>query len=320
MAALAALAEPARGSTDAPPIHPTAIVCSYKGASFQVTSADHTSGVIDVKGKPVRLGDGISCNAVRANAFLPGMVTVSDVKAVSNTAPRRIVSTYGESESSAQFAVDSEYTATVVPTRSYPDCFFVVIDFDGAFVSGASEDPSVTFAFQEIGPLTANVKTTVHTAFPYVSLKGRSMYILALFFSHGTEIKSNRADDEAAFFRRVDMIQHQKLLNLYLRKNTRSSLAMRPYLRFAPIFGDDVDPATIPASLKVTSLVSTEGTVTDVSVSPAVPAPVLIGVRRALMGWLYLPRLENGLAQPAESTIELAFPKPVSKAPRPGGQ
>ena len=274
----------ARGDTDLPPLHPTAIVCSYFGMTLQVTAVKRTSALVNVAGKMKRIDDGVPCNAVRAGAFLPGMITISDVKAVSNSAHRRILGTFGESESSAQFSVDSEYTATVVSSKSYPDCFFVVINFDGAFLNGGTDNPSVTFALQEIGPLSANVKKTVHTSFPYVSINGRSMYCLALFFSGGAEIQSSSADVEAAFFRRVDMLQHQKLLNLYLQKNTRSSQAVSPYLRFAPSFPDDVDPAAIPASLKVTSFVSTEGTVLDVWVPPDVSAPVRAGVRRALMG------------------------------------
>jgi hypothetical protein len=291
-----------------PPLHPTAIVCEYKGRSCQVIGVRGSYGVIEDEGKPVRLMTAISYDAARATAYVPGGIALTHEKAQATEVQLRVA---GLVDSHPE---NSDYDATAVASRTYADCYLVILFYDQAFANGTTDDPAATFAFQEVGTLQAGVETKVKAVFHYVDPHRQHMVYLPLYFSHGAEIRTNHADEVAAIFRRIEMIRHRKLVDLYLGRYPQATRAAEPYLRIPPIFPEEVGLAKLPTALKVDFAVISDGTVDGVFLPAGIPPEVALGVRRAMRGWLYLPKLESGRPVDVVNSIELNFQGPGNAA------
>lgn len=294
-----------------PPLHPTAIFGMYKGQSCRVVAVSGNCGVVDNQGAMTRLSSSAAYEPVRAKAFLPGSITVkwehSTSKQVVNVSKMggQVVGRSLESEG-------TDFAAGIVASQAYSGCYVVLIFFDQGILDGSADTPAARFAFENIGDLPAGVEKKVTANFGYVDPKRRSVYQV-LFFSRGSEIRSNQADEVGLLFRRTELLRHQKVLALYLQKNPQATLKAVPYLRFPPIFLDEGAPAGVPAGLRVDYTVQDDGTVGDVQLSSTVPAGVLTGIQRAVQGWLYFPRLENGRPQPTPVSIELDIQGPGAR-------
>jgi hypothetical protein len=290
-----------------PSLHPTAIMGSYKDHPHMVDGAMGSDAVIDNQGTPVRLPSSATYDPVRSKAFLPGSIEVRRESAVSNQVRNVVVfSGWGEFDGGINHE-GSKYEATIVASQAYPACYVVLLFFDQEYLLERTENPSAMLAFQKIGDVKAGVETKVSADFGYIDPQHRTMCYLPLYFSRGAEIRTNLADDAARLFRRVEMLRHKRVLEAYLTKNPRGTLPAVPYLRFPPVFPPGIDRAGIPKKLRLDYTVATDGTVEDVLLSETVPTDVLVGVQRALQGWLYFPKLQNGQPVSSAVSIELDF-------------
>ena len=289
-----------------PPLHPTMIMgSSKKGPSCQVVGVDGNYAVADNHGAQLRLPSSATYEPARASGFLPGSIEIKGQAASSSQLRRAYRFSGGETIDGGVLSEGSEYQATVVASQAYPACYLVLVFFDPGFLDGSADSASAMVAFQSIGDLPAGVETKVKAYYGFLDARSRSMGYIPLYFSHGGEIRTSLAEESARFFRRIELLRHKRMVDLYFQRNPRATLPARPYLRFPPIFPPGTDRASIPDRLEVDFTVSTDGTVEGVTLSKAVQADVLAGIQRTIQGWLYLPKLQNG--QPVESATSLVL-------------
>src|SRR5579862_953052 len=60
---------------------------------------------------------------------------------------------------------------------------------------------------------------------------------LPWLFSQGWEIRTTFSELSAAVFHRSEMLRHKRVVEAYLRKHVRDTLAPKGYVRFPPSFG-----------------------------------------------------------------------------------
>jgi hypothetical protein len=296
-----------------PPLHPTAILGIYKDHPCKVIGVFGEYALIDSQGSPIRLPSSAGYRPARANAFLPGSIEVRRQSA-SASQLRRVFRLQGAGTIDGGVIDESgRYEATVVASQVYSGCYLAIVFFDQGFLDGQTDDLSAMVAFQKIVDLKAGAETKITADFGYIDPKSRSRTYLPLFFSHGAEIRTNFADDSARLFQRIEKLRYEKSLALYLQTNPRATAPAKPYLRFPPVFPAGVDPAAIPAELGVDFTVTSGGTVEGVLLSETVQADVLTGIQRAVQGWLFYPRLENGQPVSTAVSCKLDFGRPMPK-------
>lgn len=301
---------------DPPPaLHPSAISGTYEGKLLRVVGAKGARPLVERDGKRVPLPDGTSFQVDRVGGFLPGSLEVKTQSAESSQTEMVLRLPNGTEVSGGIAREGSTYQARVVASRAYPDCFVALMFFDVGYLDGMTNAPGFVLAFQGIGDLAAGAETRVSADFGFIDFRKHKRFYIPMYFSRGVEIRTNFADDEARLYRRVEMLRHEKALDAYRRHNPKASLDAAPYYRFSPVFTDDLDPATVPDVVRVAFAVTPDGTVEDVSLADRVPKGVDLAVRRALGGWLYMPRLVNGLPYRTNVEMFLRFPRPKAAAP-----
>ncbi len=292
-----------------PALHPTSIAGFYKDQPYRVVGVRGRTAVIDRDGKQVRLPDSATYETDRASGFLPGAIAVEAQSASSNRTDIVVKFPNGSQVSGAIAHEGSDYESTVVASRDFAECYVVLVFFDVGYLSGDTDDPGLAVAFQSIGDLRGGVATKVKADFGYVDFSKRKLFYLPLYFSHGVEIRTNFADESARLFRRVEMIRHERILERYRQSNPKATLEAAPYFRFSPILPENADLSAIPELVRVDFAVTTDGTVEDVTFSEKLPPGVAAAIRRALGGWLFTPKLVNGLPFGSNVALNLRFGK-----------
>jgi hypothetical protein len=88
--------------------------------------------------------------------------------------------------------------------------------------------------------------------------------------------------------------------NSFAVPRDRASLA---YLRVLPQLPAGIDPHSLPPTINAKLMVAETGEVDSLEIDQALDPQVAQAIRRALNGWLFLPRLKNG--SPEQSVMEL---------------
>ncbi len=300
-----------------PPLHPTVIMARYQEGRQPVIDVKASAGVIEAQGKEIRLSPQTRFEPARANAYAAGALEVK-VKDVSSSQRRRQWSiNHSAPIDGGIMRESSHFECEVTPSQAYKGCYLVLLFFYADFLNGQSDDAGAMAAFQRIGDLAPGAETKVKADFGFLDFGQRSFSFLPLFFTRGVEIRTNYVDNAALLFRRVEMQRHQKLLTAYLLQHPRDTAAAVPYLRFAPVFAPGFNPSSLPARIRATYVVSSDGTVESVDLPPEVPGEAFNGIQRALGGWLYLPRLLNG--EPVSTQMATDFLFKASVPSTPGG-
>ena len=300
-----------------PAPHPTALLGYYKGRPYPVVGVDGNIAVVESDGRRVRVPAASGFQTARANRFLPGSLEVREQAESSSKVSRVWKFTNGGQADGGVLSAGSEYRATVVASRDYPECYVALLFYGVGYLRGETDDPQMAVAFTPLGDLRAGVETKVKAGFAYVDFGGRPMYYLPIFFSRGHEIRSNMADTLGLLFRRVEMLRHGRALALYRSKNPSATLAASPYLQFPPILPEHADLSGVPATARVDFAVTEDGTVEDVTPAVVLPPAVADAVQRALGGWLFMPKLVNGIPRRCMVALDLDFGG--GSAPGPGG-
>jgi hypothetical protein len=288
----------------APPLHPTAILSSYRGRDKPVVDVSGETAEVEDGGVTVRLPQKATYDPVRVSQFGPGWIEVRVDTAESGEVRQKWLLNGSEIDGGV-FSASSTFACRVKSQQACTDCYLAIIYFRHAYLNG-DEDSGALVAFQKIGPLAAGVETRVRAVFGYIKNPEQYAY-LPLFFSRGWEIRSNYSELSAVVFHRSEMLRHQRLLDAYLQKHVRDTLPPKAYARFPPSFGPDVDRTRIPATARVDYGVTAGGTVDGIEVSAPLDPNALAAIQRALGGWLYMPRLENGVAVGTAVSTQLEF-------------
>jgi hypothetical protein len=298
------------------PLHPTVIMADYKGAGRVVVAVNSEFARVQVDGKLVTLRGKQSYRPALATAFSPGYIKFKDQQSSSTIYTSTVTMFHGglgggPSASNASYpegmvSSSGDYECKVVSSLALPDCFLAVVFFrvgaDGNTIPG-----SVEMAFREIGNLTATTPTAVKISSAYIAPPNTRFYHFPLLFSKGQEVRSDQSEVSARFFRYQDIQAHREFLRQYRMKNPTSDRPAYAYLRYPPILPDGIDPRTLPGTIRATFRVTESGDVDSLVIEPELDPKALNAIRRAVGGWLFLPRLKNGLPIPVQIEAPLSF-------------
>ena len=292
-----------------PPDHPTMIVAEYKGETLPIVAAYQMDPEVEYKGELRRLPtDRATFQPRRAAAFAPGSVEITDQHA--NARKLGIVYHFANGGEAKGDTLDehSDYEAILHPTASYRNCYIAVMFVDKDFMSGLGNSPSSIVLFKHINDLVAGKPEKVQTTFGYIEPeKFKKLVFFTLVFSGGMEIKSSSSAYSAAFFRRVELTEHEQILTNYKTKNLGKDHPLTPYLRIQPEIPEGIDWKTFPSTVNASFMVDENGTVYSVQIETKIPHEAEVAIRRALRGWLFLPKLKQGVPTRTMANIPLHF-------------
>jgi len=294
-----------------PPLHPSVIVTDYKGRDYAVTHVSKEGGVILVDGKRVKLSLYQSYRVMRAGGYRPGRVEITKENASSNirTLEWKVRQSYGGDSGPIPGRVLSArgtYEATVVASGDLPDCFIAVV-FYRLKPDGTPDPHSTAIAFGEIGSMAAGRPTGVRIDCSYIAPSGTRYYLFPLVFSEGIEVRTNMVEHAARYFRLSEMLAHGEILSRYRKQHPDSDHPAALYLRIPPLLPDGVDPMALPSTINASFLVTGTGEVDSLRIDATLAPSVEASIRRAINGWLFLPRLRQGEPLPTMMRLPLSF-------------
>lgn len=300
-----------------PASHPTVLVGYLKDHPYTVVAVKNNIGVVDRDGKQERLSSSAHYGAVRDNAFAPGSVEIRTQESTSSQTNLVYHFANGSNVSGGTVTESSSYKATVVATRDCADCFVALIFFNTDYLRERTDDPGFILALDHVGTLRAGVETKIDLRYGYLVKGSQERLYLPLFFTKGREIRTNYAEALARLFRRVDLIRHEKILADFRARNPDATLEASPYMRFPPLFPEGTNLAALPENVRIDYTVTEDGTVEGVVPQNGLPDEVARAFVRTFEGWLYYPKLVNGL--PRRSFHAASFPLgAMAKAAVPG--
>jgi|HubBroStandDraft_1064217.scaffolds.fasta_scaffold93052_2 hypothetical protein len=294
-----------------PPLHPSIIVTQYGGAFHPVTAAAGEVPEIEAGGKMSPLKIDAGYQITRAMGYAPGFVRFEDQNASSHVwvNPNQFIGPGGANSVLAPngiYAASGEYECTLVSTEALVDCYVAVVFFrDDA--GGQPEAAADAVAFRQVGELTAGRATKVAIHSSYIARPGARVHYFPMLFSKGLEIRSDQSELEARYFRRGEMIAHEEILQRYQKKYPESDRPAEPYLRFRPELPVGVSRQSLPSKINAKFVVTETGEVDSVELYPVPDLRVEQEIRRALDGWLFLPRLEKGYPRRTLFEVPLSF-------------
>ena len=305
-----ALADPWPQDGREAPLHPTIITAEYKGKVYPITDVSAEVPEIEVEGKLRKLHSDQSYGTPRAVVFAPGFVTFTSQNASASTTTTSTRMTgmglSGNTVIPGTVSETGEYDCTLVASEPHSDCYIAVIFYrvgDG----GSPVPGSTAIAFRQIGDLAAGRETKVAINGSYFAPPGVLATYFPLVFSKGLEIRTDQCENAARYFRRGEMDTHSALLAHYRQQNPGADKPASAYLRFRPELPPGVDPRSLPPTITARFAVTETGEVDGVELDHVLDVKVDREIRRALGGWLFMPRLKKGYPVRSMITVPLSF-------------
>lgn len=291
------------------PLYPSIITADYKGKSYPVTAVAGEMAEISVDGQLRRLPTSSSYQTPRAVGFAPGYVRFRAQNAASQmtTMSYRMFGAMGsDTIPGGTVSKSGDYECTLVASEAHADCYIAVVFYRND--PEGNPDPRTTaIGFGKLGDLAAGRETKVAIHSAYYGSPGTRYFYFPLIYSKGVEIRSDQSDVSARYFRRGEMATHVAMLARYREQNPDADLPARPYIRFQPQLPPGVDPRSLPSVIMVKFSVMETGEVDSIEIEPTLNAPVDHEIRRAIGGWLFLPRLKKGHPVRASIALPLSF-------------
>jgi hypothetical protein len=295
-----------------PPLYPSIITTVFHGKAYPIIEVTGELPQIMVDGKLTRVHSDQGFQTPRAVGFAAGHVQVGaqDAEALTRTSSSRwIMSADGVTDPTYPNSVPAKsgtYRCTLVATEPHTDCFIAVV----FYCNDADDVPdpaSTTVAFKKVGDLLPGHPTRVTINESYKDTLGKKFYFFPLVYSKGLEIRSDYCETSARFFRRSEMAAHEAILAQYRQKYPSSDRPASAYLRFQPEFPEGLDMHTLPAVVNATFAVTETGEVDSVEFDQVLGNEADHAIRRALEGWLFLPRLKEGYPVRTRIEVPLSF-------------
>jgi hypothetical protein len=296
-------------SFNPPPLHPSVIMVDYKGKSYPVTAVAGEVPEIEVDGKKVRLHANQSYQPHLAAGYGRGFIRFNgqESSTVVRTMEYRMHGSGGESViPGGTLSTSGEYNCKLFSTEAHTDCYIAVVFFR-LDPQGQADARSIALAFGEVGDLAAGHETAVKIDCAYAVPAGGRYYLFPLIFSKGIEIRSDQSEIAAQFFHQQEMAAHAELLSRYRQEFPNADRPVVPYLRFPPLLPDGVDPHSLPPTIDAKFAVVESGEVDSLEITQVLDPRVEQAIRRALNGWLFLPRLKKGTPVRTMIDVPLSF-------------
>ncbi|HTZ21621.1 MAG TPA: hypothetical protein VMC06_12135 [Opitutaceae bacterium] len=280
-----------------PAYHPTVCLVNYEGKWLPVyDSTGSGSPIVKIDGKEKNMPSDARLKFERANSFAPGFVDIRN----NNTDP-------------IPFGTGSYVRGVLKSDRSYTHCMAVMIAYNPRL--NESVIPAETHvAIKGIADLKAGKEVKVLVNLPDILIPGAPAVLL--LFSEGKEIQTSHSDAAGAFFRRLELGTHELVMRGYREKFQTADHAAQPYLRFPPVFPENVDQSTLPASVHLSLVIGRDGIAQDVTLTEQLPQDATLAILRAVGGWLFVPQLKTGYEQAVDKKIILQLRESAAPAPR----
>ncbi len=293
-----------------PPLYPSIITTQYEGKTYPVTAVSGEIPEIQVDGKLRHLYSTPSYRTPRAMGYAPGFVQFKAQSA--NTLTKTLTFTIMGSGKipGGTVSESGEYECTLVASEAHSDCYIAVVFFRND-ASGNPDASTTAMAFRQIGELAAGHETKVTINSGYAAPPDAHFYFFPLIYSRGLEIRTNMSEAAAHYFRPEEMAAHRTLLAGYRQQYPAADRAAFPYLHFQPELPMGVDPRSLPATVIVNFAVTETGEVDSVVIDQILDVQVDREIRRAINGWLFLPRLKKGYPVRSMVQVPLSF-RPAS--------
>lgn len=280
------------------PLHPTVIYAEYKGKQLPIVGVRSDNPQVSVEGKRVTLATNERSRYTpqRGSEFAPGSIQLRNMRA--GGSKTRLVLMYagaGEVDGGV-IQANSDFSATLTPSRDYKDCYVALVFFDQGYLDGSTEVPAASVRFKKIKDLTGGRENKISLTFDYLNFGDRLTGFFPLFFSEGREIRSSEAELIAQFFYKMEQTLHDAIVRGYLAKNAGKSAALQPYLRIAPLFIDEAVEAAAPGKIDVSFIVAEDGRVESLELQEPLDPAVAAVLRPTMHAWRFLPRLKEGYA------------------------
>ena len=292
------------------PLHPTVIMADYKGKSYPVMGASAEFPEVVVDGKTRRLYSKGSYQTPRAVGFGAGFVTFKDPHASSlvRTIERRVTEGMNNRTeiSGGTFSASGTYETTLVSTGPLSSCYLAVVYFE-TDAAGIPLPGTTALAFKQVGDLAPGRETKVTINSSFIPPTDGHYAFFSMVFSKGLEIRTDQSDWAAAYFRRNEMAAHEALLARYRQENPTADKPAAAYLRFRPELPVDVDRHNVPTSVNAKFAVTETGEVDSLELDQVLDVQVDRAIRRALDGWLFMPRLRKGYPVRTMISVPLSF-------------
>ena len=207
------------------------------------------------------------------------------------------------------FRDSKDFNVVLSVSEGHEHAFVAVLFVNSTFLAGRSKDATSFLYLREIGAIEANKSKYVEVD---VSEFGRfdlaRSVAIPIFFDAGREVHSNFSDLLGTYERRRDLAKHRNVLANYTRMNPAGNRESEPYVLCEP-----ARPGNAPfkaSRVDVTMQVDADGIVRATAVPAETDPQEALEIRRALQGWLFLPRLEDGKCVPSmcQAVLEPGVP------------
>ena len=298
------------------PFHPTIITTEYEGKSYPITAAAGETAEIEVSGKLKKLGSSEHYQPRLSTGYAPGFIEFKTSTASTLTATRMYRFQGGGTVPGSTVDVNADYTCSLVSSTRQTGCYLAVIFFRTDAV-GDPDDRTVAIGFKQIGDIPAGPVVQVKISRGYIPVSGGNYYCLPFIFTKGKEIRSDQCEFVARFFRAQEVASHSRILQRYQEQHPSADRQAVAYLRYPPVLPDGIDLRTLPPTINATFVVMETGEVNSLALDYGLDPLASQAIRRALNGWLFLPRLKAGV--PSESLIRLPLSFGPSTTPSRNG-
>lgn len=296
---------PAAPRLAALPAHPTVLLTDYKNAQRPVLRAVATDAVVAIDGKETRVRTDTRFFAERAPYFGPGFVTFSAVS-YSGQGLRIVTDPDVNPDPGGPLAAgNSLFEATVTPTAEIRGGFVAIVVFDALFLENETVAPRPEILIRELPPLPAGVATPVKFTTKLSAHFRRAAFFPLVFATGGAEVRSNLGLNSSRYFSRVERLKLAAVIETFCRENPAATQAAKPVLRLQPELRDGADYGG--QTVAATATVSARGFVESVDLPAGLDRELGLAIRSAVSGWLFLPALRDGVAQPSRVQIPFKF-------------
>jgi TonB family protein len=288
------------------PLHPTLLLAEYKGAMHKVVAVEKEEPVILVDGHKKTLRGNIPLSTERLAGYCGTQASITAI-GISGVQVVSAMSDFGAEEAATKprgtLGGFVEFAATITAAQNLADCYLALIAVDDSFMDGTTDRPNSQIRIRQITDLRAGEATAVEFSTSPFLVNGKAR-IFALLFSDGEEVSIPQTEAARQYFQRREQVIHAASVKRWVEKNRSASQPVQPLLQIPPLLASTAD---IPHEVTATLTISPAGTVSDVELSRRLPDPADETLRTTLKAWLFLPKIQDGVATTARVTVPLNF-------------
>ena len=290
--------------------YPTVVICTRGGSDFPVHSVEGDKPVIREGSRDRTIGEP-TVRIERNNSFQEGYITILEQKGWGsyNRVTSKGVSSLPTSEDQKVFRsfVNLKFVADV----DYEDLYVVFVSYPADLKDRPCDLQEYQFiSFDRIGDVKKGeiYEEELQAAFIPNRWSGTVEFVtMPLFFSKGLEVRSSASGSVGAYFRSLEECWHQELITSYLNNNKNQSLKHQSVITYVPLLSGPQLEEVRGERIIVRFQIEPDGTVEKVVLEQEVSVGVKSAIVEGVRGWLFLPKLAEGVAQSSVTRVPLSY-------------